>query len=164
MRFKNSYYMRGDDSGKQFKYVFYGGFDGSFQEEGEFYYDIRDVPITFPFALCHYTTQASLSDPVYVLAFQLDTHLVWEVNQRNPVHLNFILTFGSGGSLVLADPKGNVVWETATADKGVVDLKLFPNGNLVLLDKEGKLVWQSFDFPTDTLLVDQSLHEVLGSL
>ncbi|KAF6144906.1 hypothetical protein GIB67_020051 [Kingdonia uniflora] len=39
-----------------------------------------------------------------------------------------------------------------------VGLELFPNGNLVLLDKEGNLVWQSFDYPTDTLLVDQSLR------
>ncbi|KAF6152328.1 hypothetical protein GIB67_005982 [Kingdonia uniflora] len=145
-------------SSKQFKYVFYGGFDGSLQEEGEFYYDIRDVLTTSPFALCHYTTQASLSDPVYVLALRLDTHLVWEVNRKNPVHLNSTLTFGSDGNLVLADPKGNIVWETATGNKDVVGLELFPNGNLVLLDKEGNLVWQSFDYPTDTLLVDQSLR------
>ena len=36
-------------------------------------------------------------------------------------------------------------------------LKLLSNGNLVLHDKKGEFVWQSFDYPTDTLLVGQSL-------
>ena len=39
----------------------------------------------------------------------------------------------------------------------MVGLKLLPNGNLVLYDKKGKFIWQSFDYPTDTLLVGQSL-------
>ncbi|MCL7035154.1 hypothetical protein MKW94_012933 [Papaver nudicaule] len=32
-----------------------------------------------------------------------------------------------------------------------------PNGNLVLHDKDGKFVWQSFNYPSDGLLVGQSL-------
>ncbi|TXG72026.1 hypothetical protein EZV62_000605 [Acer yangbiense] len=31
------------------------------------------------------------------------------------------------------------------------------NGNLVLLDSSSKIIWQSFDFPTDTILLGQVL-------
>ncbi|KAI6687199.1 hypothetical protein NL676_024027 [Syzygium grande] len=36
--------------------------------------------------------------------------------------------------------------------------KLLPNGNMVLYDSKGNFTWQSFDSPTDTLLVGQSLR------
>ncbi|OVA16506.1 Bulb-type lectin domain [Macleaya cordata] len=82
---------------------------------------------------------------------------VWAANAGNPVFENAFLTFGGNGNLVLAHANGRVAWQTGTANKGVVDLKLLPNGNLVLVDKRGRFVWQSFDHPTDTLLVGQSL-------
>ncbi|EXB94625.1 Epidermis-specific secreted glycoprotein EP1 [Morus notabilis] len=40
---------------------------------------------------------------------------------------------------------------------GVVGLELLPNGNLVLRDAENHVVWKSYDYPTDTLLLDQRL-------
>ncbi|XP_057452317.1 EP1-like glycoprotein 3 [Lotus japonicus] len=51
-----------------------------------------------------------------------------------------------------------VRWQTNTANKGVVAFRLLPNGNVVLLDGNGKFVWQSFDHPTDTILVGQYLR------
>ena len=51
-----------------------------------------------------------------------------------------------------------MVWQTNTANKGVTGIELLPNGNLVLYDKSGKFVWQSFDYPSDTLLVGMSLR------
>ncbi|MBA0695483.1 hypothetical protein Goari_002108, partial [Gossypium aridum] len=83
---------------------------------------------------------------------------VWEANRGRLVRENATLTFGSDGNLVLADADGTVTWQTATANKGVVGLKIIPNGNLVLYDKKGKFIWQSFDHPTDTLLVGQTLR------
>lgn len=83
---------------------------------------------------------------------------VWEANRGHPVRENASLTLGRDGNLVLADVDGKIAWQTGTANKGVVGLKLLPNGNLVLYDKKGKFIWQSFDYPTDTLLVGQSLR------
>ncbi|XP_039061702.1 epidermis-specific secreted glycoprotein EP1-like [Hibiscus syriacus] len=83
---------------------------------------------------------------------------VWEANRGRPVGERATLTFGSNGNLELADADGTVAWQTGTANKGVVGLKLLQNGNLVLYDKKGKFIWQSFDHPTDTLLVGQSLR------
>ncbi|KAI3970040.1 hypothetical protein MKX01_015578 [Papaver californicum] len=82
---------------------------------------------------------------------------VWAANRGKPVHENATLTFGTNGNLVLAESGGAVVWQTGTANKGVVEIKILRNGNLVLLNKNGGFVWQSFDHPTDTLLVGQSL-------
>ncbi|PKI52753.1 hypothetical protein CRG98_026828 [Punica granatum] len=83
---------------------------------------------------------------------------VWEANRGNPVRANATLTLGADGNLVLAEADGKVAWQTSTANKGVVGLKLQSNGNMVLHDSRGNFVWQSFDSPTDTLLVGQSLH------
>ncbi|KAJ7981819.1 epidermis-specific secreted glycoprotein EP1-like [Quillaja saponaria] len=82
---------------------------------------------------------------------------VWEANRGNPVGEKATLTFGTNGNLVLADANGSIAWQTNTANKGIIGLKLLPNGNMVLYDSKGNFVWQSFDYPTDTLLVGQSL-------
>ncbi|KAH9303895.1 hypothetical protein KI387_008299, partial [Taxus chinensis] len=58
-------------------------------------------------------------------------------------------------ALIHAD--GTLVWSTNTFNKGVAGIELQTNGNLVLYDKNNRSVWQSFDHPTDTLLVGQSL-------
>ncbi|PSS03008.1 Epidermis-specific secreted glycoprotein [Actinidia chinensis var. chinensis] len=83
---------------------------------------------------------------------------VWDANRAKPVRENATLTFRNDGNLVLADVDGTVAWETGTANEGVVGLDLLPNGNLVLYDKNGKFIWQSFDHPTDTLLVGQAFR------
>ncbi|GMN54381.1 hypothetical protein TIFTF001_023507 [Ficus carica] len=114
-----------------------------------------------PFQLCFYNTTPN----AFTLALRMGRtrsesllRWVWEANRGNPVGEKATLTFGTNGNLVLAHADGRVAWQTNTADKGVVGLKLLPNGNLVLHDCEGNFVWQSFDSPTDTLLVGQSLR------
>ena len=58
----------------------------------------------------------------------------------------------------MADADGRVAWQTNTANKGVVEFKLLPNGNMVLHNSKGNFIWQSFDDPTDTLFIGQSLR------
>ncbi|GJX40057.1 epidermis-specific secreted glycoprotein EP1 [Tanacetum coccineum] len=65
---------------------------------------------------------------------------------------------GTNGNLILADADGSVVCQTNTANKGVVGFQVLPNGNMVLHDGNDNLTWQSFDSPTDSLLVGQSLR------
>ncbi|KAF4363773.1 hypothetical protein F8388_000438, partial [Cannabis sativa] len=113
-----------------------------------------------PFQLCFYNTTPN----AFTLALRMATtrseslfRWVWEANRGNPVGEGATLTFGTNGNLVLAEANGKVVWETNTTNKGVVGFKLLPNGNMVLHDSKGKFIWQSFDFPTDTILIGQSL-------
>ncbi|KAI3960682.1 hypothetical protein MKX01_003856 [Papaver californicum] len=83
---------------------------------------------------------------------------VWTANLKRSVSKNATLTFGRDGNFVLAEASGRIAWQTRTANKGVIDLKLLSNGNLVLFGKNGGVVWQSFDYPTDTLLNGQALR------
>ncbi|PWA71910.1 S-locus glycoprotein domain, Bulb-type lectin domain, PAN/Apple domain protein [Artemisia annua] len=114
-----------------------------------------------PVTLCFYNTTPN----AFTLALRMgtvfseaQTYWVWEANRGKPVKENATLTLGTDGNLVLAEADGRVVWETNTANKGVVGFELLPNGNMVLHDGKGNYIWQSFDSPTDTLLVGQGLR------
>ncbi|KAL0663497.1 hypothetical protein Bca4012_100334 [Brassica carinata] len=115
---------------------------------------------TLPFQLMFYNTTPS----AYVLALRVGTRRdldytrwIWDANRNNPVGDNSTLSLGRDGNLVLAELDGQIKWQTNTANKGVTGFKILPNGNMVLHDKNDKFIWQSFDYPTDTLLVGQSL-------
>ncbi|KAI4311092.1 hypothetical protein MLD38_036019 [Melastoma candidum] len=88
----------------------------------------------------------------------VDPRVVWSSNRDHPVGINATLEFTGEGDLVLKDADGSVNWSTGTSGKSVVAMNLTDGGNLVLLDGNNKTVWQSFDYPTDTLLLGQSLR------
>ncbi|KAK2638780.1 hypothetical protein Ddye_026575 [Dipteronia dyeriana] len=142
-----------------FKFVNEGEF-GPYINEYDADYRTLSV-FSSPFQLCFYTTTPN----AYTLALRMGIQRteplyrwVWEANRAKPVRENATLTLGTDGNLVLAEADGTVVWQTNTANKGVVAFKLLSNGNMVLHDSKGKFIWQSFDYPTDTLLVGQSLR------
>ncbi|KAK6917677.1 S-locus glycoprotein domain [Dillenia turbinata] len=144
---------------KTFKYINQGEFGEYIVEYGA-NYRVLDI-FTFPFTLCFYNTTPN----AYTLGLRMGVRQsesimrwAWDANRGRPVKENATLTFGRDGNLVLPDTNGTVAWQTGTANKGVVGLKLLPNGNLVLHDKNGNFVWQSFDYPRDTLLVGQALR------
>ncbi|KAK9132103.1 hypothetical protein Scep_011631 [Stephania cephalantha] len=116
---------------------------------------------SFPFSLCFYNTTNN-AFTLGLLMGSVDNEsilrFVWDANRRRPVRENAALTFARDGNLVLRDVDGRIAWQTNTANKGVVGLKLLPNGNLVLYNSKNRYVWQSFNYPTDTLLVGQSLR------
>ncbi|KAK9056888.1 hypothetical protein SSX86_024252 [Deinandra increscens subsp. villosa] len=141
-----------------FTYVNQGNFGDYIVEYGANYRPRG--PATDPFQVCFYNTTPN----AYTLALRMGTvrsenlmRWVWEANRGKPVRENATFSLGRDGNLVLAEADGQVVWQTNTANKGVVGYELLPNGNMVLLDSKGRFVWQSFDSPTDTLLVGQSL-------
>ncbi|KAK9150544.1 hypothetical protein Syun_008853 [Stephania yunnanensis] len=149
---------------KTFKYVNEGEF-GDYIVEYDANYRIISAPnidfSNYPFQLFLYNTTPN----AYILAIRAgiprDEDLmrwVWDANRNNPVRENATLTFGTDGNLVLANPDGRIAWQTNTANKGVTGMALLDTGNLVLHDKNGKYIWQSFDHPSDTLMVGQSLR------
>ncbi|WZZ83592.1 hypothetical protein YC2023_104164 [Brassica napus] len=127
----------------------------------EYNADVRGFqPFNDNFRLCFYNTTPN----AYTLALRIGNRAqestlrwVWEANRDSPVKEDTTLTFGEDGNLVLAEADGRVVWQTNTADKNAVGIKILENGNMVIDDSNGKFLWQSFDSPTDTLLVGQSL-------
>ncbi|KAF8413688.1 hypothetical protein HHK36_001680 [Tetracentron sinense] len=85
--------------------------------------------------------------------------VVWSANRNNPVRENATLQLTPEGDLVLRDVDGTLVWSTNTSGKSVAGLNMTDTGNLVLFDRNNHTVWQSFDHPTDSLLIGQKLVE-----
>uniref|UniRef100_A0A2N9HRB8 Receptor-like serine/threonine-protein kinase n=1 Tax=Fagus sylvatica TaxID=28930 RepID=A0A2N9HRB8_FAGSY len=83
--------------------------------------------------------------------------VVWSANPNNPVSVNAILQVNSERGLELQDANGTIVWSTNITNKFVAALSLTDTCNLMLLDKHNATIWQSFDHPTDTLVVGQKL-------
>ncbi|KAI3880839.1 hypothetical protein MKX03_014679 [Papaver bracteatum] len=138
-----------------------------FTNEGEFVMYVAEYGATFralslynsPFQLCFYNTTPNAFTLGLMMGDKSDSTMrwVWDANRGKPVGEKATLSFGTDGNLVLADA-GKIAWQTGTANKGVVGVKILSNGNIVLYDNRGKFIWQSFDHPSDTLLVGQSLR------
>ncbi|GLJ35703.1 hypothetical protein SUGI_0717290 [Cryptomeria japonica] len=73
------------------------------------------------------------------------------------VQENATLTLTSTGELVLEDSDGNLVWSTNTFTQAFLRRVTHESGNLVLYKTSGGIIWQSFDYPTDTILLGQKL-------
>jgi hypothetical protein len=83
--------------------------------------------------------------------------VVWSANPNNPVGINAGLQLTSERGLVLQDANGTIAWSTNISSKSVAALNLTDMCNLVLLDEQNATIWQSFDHPTDTLVLGQKL-------
>jgi hypothetical protein len=67
------------------------------------------------------------------------------------------LQLTSERGLVLQDADGTMAWSTNISNKSVAGVNLTNMCNLMLLDENNATIWQSFDHPTDTLIVGQKL-------
>ncbi|XP_057453327.1 putative receptor protein kinase ZmPK1 [Lotus japonicus] len=86
--------------------------------------------------------------------------VVWIANRDQPVNgKRSTLSLLKTGNLILTDAGQSIVWSTDTNSNFPLEMHLQETGNLVLRNQNNKssVLWQSFDFPTDTLLPDQSL-------
>ncbi|KAE9457582.1 hypothetical protein C3L33_10514, partial [Rhododendron williamsianum] len=87
----------------------------------------------------------------------LNPQPVWSANWDRPVEGNATLKLTGDGDLILEDVDGDMAWSTNTGGKSVTGLRFTEFGNLVLFDSNNATVWQSFDHPTDSLLIGQKL-------
>ncbi|TYH82805.1 hypothetical protein ES332_D02G086900v1 [Gossypium tomentosum] len=62
----------------------------------------------------------------------------------------------SNGALRLTNGSGAIVWDSATANRGVSHASLDDLGNFQLLNNESVPIWSSFQNPTDTLVPSQN--------
>ena len=89
-----------------------------------------------------------------------NSSLVWSANRDHPVKENATLQFTrDGGGLVLQDSDGTQVWSTNVSGNSIRGMNLTEAGNLVLFSDQGAIVWQSFNQPSNVLLVGQRLNE-----
>ncbi|XP_028105504.1 EP1-like glycoprotein 4, partial [Camellia sinensis] len=85
--------------------------------------------------------------------------VVWSTNVGHPVKEGATLQLTVDGELELQNSDGDPVWSTNTLGKSVVGMNTTEWENLVLFNNKRAIVWQSFDYPTNTLLVGQQLYE-----
>jgi hypothetical protein len=108
------------------------------------------------FSLCFYSQGTSF----YVSIIHMPSQkVVWIANRDKPISQFDNLSFKLNGNLMLtSSADSEVVWSTNTSGYGAVKMQMQDSGNLALLDKDNITIWQSFDHPTDTLLLGQMLR------
>ncbi|KAL8529121.1 hypothetical protein ACS0TY_006549 [Phlomoides rotata] len=84
---------------------------------------------------------------------------VWTVGGGLRVPVTSTFRVAMDGRLILMNNLSRVtLWSSNTSSLGVQKASLLDNGNLVLLGSKDEVVWQSFDYPTNTLLPNQSIR------
>ncbi|XP_048140307.1 S-locus-specific glycoprotein S13-like [Rhodamnia argentea] len=89
--------------------------------------------------------------------------VVWVANKNSPLtDSNGTLELSNEGELVLLNRSKSVIWSTnSTKVLGNPIAQLLNSGNLVLRERNSSYAadysWQSFDYPSDTLLVGMKL-------
>ena len=91
---------------------------------------------------------------------------MWTANVGSPVGENACLHFSPNDTnlmLVDYDRNASIVWQTNTPGHGHAFLTFTYEGNMVLFTNDSTtlqqhILWQSYDHPTDTLMVLQALR------
>ncbi|TKY71181.1 G-type lectin S-receptor serine/threonine-protein kinase RLK1 [Spatholobus suberectus] len=81
--------------------------------------------------------------------------LVWSANRDNPVEIGSTINLTQSGQFVLQPVNGApfIIYNGTNTTSAVMQ----DDGNFVLWNSLPTIIWQSFDSPTDTLLLDQTL-------
>ncbi|XP_078164448.1 G-type lectin S-receptor-like serine/threonine-protein kinase SD2-5 [Carex rostrata] len=85
--------------------------------------------------------------------------VIWSANRANPVSEKATLQLTSHSGLTLHDFDGSLVWSTSGVNRSVAGINVTESGNLVLFDVNNSSIWQSFDHPTDSLVLGQKLPQ-----
>ncbi|EHA8590572.1 receptor-like serine/threonine-protein kinase SD1-8 [Cocos nucifera] len=85
--------------------------------------------------------------------------IVWVANREKPINVPLAtLTISNDSNLLLIDAKRSIFWSSNVKNAGSSKNSspiavLLNSGNLVLREGSGAILWQSFDHPTDTVLL-----------
>ncbi|XP_068641286.1 G-type lectin S-receptor-like serine/threonine-protein kinase At5g35370 [Aristolochia californica] len=92
--------------------------------------------------------------------------IVWAGNRDSSVTNTGTFSLSPAGILV-SHVNGSIAWSTPPLRASVAAVRLGDNGNLVLFDANNRSLWESFDHPTDTIVLGQRLqvgNPVFGSV
>lgn len=82
--------------------------------------------------------------------------IVWSANRDSPVSNSGKMNLTAQG-ITIVDEDGFLKWSAPQIQSPVNVLTLTEMGNLILLDRSNASLWQSFDYPTDTIVMGQYL-------
>ncbi|KAL9227771.1 hypothetical protein vseg_003422 [Gypsophila vaccaria] len=114
------------------------------------------MPLNFRTAVSVDATKGRYSCSLQVF---LGSVMVWSSGHHFKFYTSeiCILELTEFGDLRLKGFNSQIGWRTATSGQGVQKLQLLDSGNLVLVDAEEHIKWQTFNFPTNVLLMGQRL-------
>ncbi|XP_042514563.1 G-type lectin S-receptor-like serine/threonine-protein kinase At5g35370 [Macadamia integrifolia] len=85
---------------------------------------------------------------------------IWSANRDIPISKTIGILLSPQGIAVTDQTSGGaptVKWSTPPLNSSVALMQLTDTGNLVLLDQYNRSIWQSFDNPTDTIVIGQQI-------
>ncbi|CAN8303308.1 unnamed protein product [Cochlearia groenlandica] len=83
---------------------------------------------------------------------------IWSSNRGSPVSSSGKMNLSSQGISVIEDGFGHLpVWSTPVLASAVYLLRLTDAGNLLLLDRFNVSLWESFESPTDSIVLGQKI-------
>ncbi|GAB2271542.1 hypothetical protein Dimus_006375 [Dionaea muscipula] len=82
--------------------------------------------------------------------------IIWSANRDAPVSNSGKMMLTPSG-ITIYDDTGTLQWSTPPLKSSVSALLLNEEGNLVLLDRNNLSLWDSFNYPTDTIVIGQRL-------
>ncbi|KAI5668739.1 hypothetical protein M9H77_18592 [Catharanthus roseus] len=83
--------------------------------------------------------------------------IIWSANGDAPVSTSGKMSLTSSGITITEEDDGNLKWSTPFLGLPVSALQLTEGGNLLLLDQSNTSLWESYNQPTDTIVIGQSL-------
>ncbi|CAK9147281.1 unnamed protein product [Ilex paraguariensis] len=82
--------------------------------------------------------------------------IIWSANHDAPISNSGEMSLTVNG-IAITDRDGSFKWATPPLKSSVSLLQLTEMGSLVLLDQLNETLWESFDYPTDTVVIGQHL-------
>ncbi|XP_042497579.1 G-type lectin S-receptor-like serine/threonine-protein kinase At5g35370 [Macadamia integrifolia] len=86
--------------------------------------------------------------------------VIWSASRDSPFSKSIRLFLSPQGIAVtdkISSGAVTVKWSTQPLNSSVAAMQLTETGNLALLDQFNRSIWQSFDQPTDTIVIGQQL-------
>uniref|UniRef100_A0A2N9GP94 Receptor-like serine/threonine-protein kinase n=1 Tax=Fagus sylvatica TaxID=28930 RepID=A0A2N9GP94_FAGSY len=97
------------------------------------------------------------SSDYYFSIFHAISHAkIWTANRNAPMSSSDKLSLTTNG-LIVTNQTGQVLWSTPFLTSKVAAMQLLDTGNLVLVDAGNAKLWESFDYPTDAIVVGQRI-------
>nr|GLL19769.1 G-type lectin S-receptor-like serine/threonine-protein kinase At5g35370 [Ipomoea trifida] len=134
---------------------FTASFNGFIDTSGAF---LSSPNSTFRAAVTNVKTEQRLY--YFVVIHTLSHTVVWAANRNNPVSDSAQLRLSRRGLALYDNDSPKPIWSVppfSSPNVSVSSLELRDSGNLVLLDSSNNSLWESFDYPTDTMVVGQRL-------
>uniref|UniRef100_A0A2N9GPH6 Receptor-like serine/threonine-protein kinase n=1 Tax=Fagus sylvatica TaxID=28930 RepID=A0A2N9GPH6_FAGSY len=96
------------------------------------------------------------SDYYFSIAHAISHAKIWTANRNAPMSSSDKLSLTTNG-LIVTNQTGQVLWSTPFLTSKVAAMQLLDTGNLVLVDAGNAKLWESFDYPTDAIVVGQRI-------